>query len=126
MISLSYVLKRQYKTSISLFDYKKNMKKIKESDKLKQVIEIDDDDDPNQTIIIEKTYNVPKKHHFDPLRTVPYPFPFKPPGQKMQFRLNPRYYKVMEFKKREEMELKNKKLAAKNKDNDHVEPMDET
>ena len=30
------------------------MKKIKESDKLVKVIEIDDDDDPNQTIIIEK------------------------------------------------------------------------
>ena len=30
------------------------MKNIKESDKLVKVIEIDDDDDPNQTIIIEK------------------------------------------------------------------------
>ena len=76
------------------------MKKIKESDKLVKVIEIDDDDDPNQTIIIEKTYNVARKHHFDLLRTVPQPVPFKPPGQKMQFRLNHRYYKVMEFKKR--------------------------
>ena len=75
------------------------MKNIKESDKLVKVIEIDDDDDPNQTIIIEKTYNVARKHHFDPLRTVPQPVPFKPPGQKMQFRLNPGIIRSWNLKK---------------------------
>ena len=34
------------------------IKKIKESDKFVKIIKIDDDDDPHQTIIIEKTHNV--------------------------------------------------------------------
>ena len=89
-----------FTTSFSQLIIRIIMKKIKKSDNIVKIIEIDDDDDPNQTIIIDKTYNVAqKKHHFDPLRTVPQPVPFKPPGQKIQFRPNPRYYKVIKLKK---------------------------
>ena len=42
------------------------MKSIKESDKLVEYIGIDDDHDHDKAIIIEKKYNCPKKHHFDP------------------------------------------------------------
>ena len=72
-----------------------------DKDKLKddyvEFIEIDGDDS-NSTIVVEKRCKKHIKSHYDPKTTVPLPCPYKPPGGKITYCVNPRLFQVVDSK----------------------------
>ena len=62
-----------------------------------EFIEIDGDDS-NSTIIVEKRSKKNTKAYYDPKTTVSIPCPYKPPGGKVTYRVNPRLFQVVDSK----------------------------
>ena len=70
--------------------------KEKENDYV-EFIEIEGDDSKS-TIIVEKRSKKHIKAHYDPKTTVPLPCPYKPPGGKITYCVNPRLFQVVDSK----------------------------